>query len=328
MLAHVRAATLDSRALRAVALSRVLSELDVCVGSSRFGMSIAKRPSIFLDALVGPYLALGVVGKRSASGPPRLRPIDRGRRVRGKVVVMSFRTATVLGLSVALGAMLLGLAALGASSVGIASLRVSGFASLGVGGLLAGIVRWRMARHNIDSEALAQLATARAELDGSNPTAAGRAASKAVALARTSRTRNQALTTLAWAALGQGYPERAKAALDEIQPSHALDVHCLAAVECARGRTELAIQALEVAQAFGTLTCDGAKLLVDCYVRADGIERAVVAALQNRKVLGAANCEQVVTAARLAGANDAAAKLAAVLRKETPSLPVIGAQPG
>ncbi|HEV3191637.1 MAG TPA: hypothetical protein VGY54_14105 [Polyangiaceae bacterium] len=241
---------------------------------------------------------------------------------------MSFRTGTVLAVSAALGAMLLGLAALGASSVGIAGLRFPGFASLSVGGLLAGIVRWQMQRRDIDREALAQLATAHAELERSNPTAAARAASKAVAAARTSRTRNQALTTLAWAALGQGYPERAKAALDQIQPSHALDIHCLAAVECARGRTELAIQALEVAQAFGTLTCDGAKLLVDCYVHAHGIERAVLVALQNRKILGAANCEQVLAAARLAGANDAAARLASVLRKETPSLPVIGAHAG
>jgi hypothetical protein len=241
---------------------------------------------------------------------------------------MSFRTGSVLGLSVALGAMLLGLAALGASSVGIAGLRVPGFALLVMGALLAGIVRWRRERRDIDAEALAHLATARAELDGSNPTAAGWAASKAVAVAGTSRTRNQALTTLAWAALGQGYPERAKAALDQIQPSHALDIHCLAAVECARGRTELAIQALEVAQAFGTLTCEGAKLLVDCYVRAYGIERAVLAALANRKVLGAANCEQVLTAARLAGANDAAAELASLLRKESPALPVIDAHAG
>jgi hypothetical protein len=241
---------------------------------------------------------------------------------------MSFRTGTVLGLSAALGAMLLGLAALGASTGEIAGLRVLGFAALAVGGLLAAIVRWRLERRDVDGEALAHLATARVELDGSNPTAAGWAASKAVEAAGTSRTRNRALTTLAWAALAQGYPERAKAALDRIQPPHALDVHCLAAVECARGRDEFAIQALEVARTFGTLTCDGAKMLVDCYVRAHGIERAVMAALQNRKVLGAANCEQVLTAARLAGANDAAATLASVLRNETPALPIGGAHAG
>jgi hypothetical protein len=151
------------------------------------------------------------------------------------------------------------------------------------------------------------------ELDGANPTAAGWAASKALAAAKTLTSRNRAFTILAWAALGQGHPERARAALDQVRPSHALDLYCLAAVEAARGRTAFAIQALEVARTFGTLTCDGAKLLVDCYARAYGIERAVLAALQNRRVLGAANCERVLAAARLAGADDAAATLAGAL---------------
>lgn len=231
----------------------------------------------------------------------------------------------MLGVSAASGAMLLGLASLGASALGIAGLCLLGFASLGVGGLLAAILRWRAERRDLDGEALAQLATARAELDGANPTAAGWAASKAVAAANTSRTRNRALNTLAWAALGQGYPERAKAALDRIRPSYELDVHCFAAVECARGRTELAIQALECARTFGTLTCDGAKLLVDCYVRAHGIDHAVQSAIQNRRVLGAANCEQVLVAARLAGASDAASMLASVLLNEGAALRAVGA---
>ncbi len=231
-------------------------------------------------------------------------------------------------VAAALGAMLLGLAALGASSVGIAGLRGPGLVLLSVGGLLATLVRWRTERHEIDGEALGHLASATTELERSNPTTAGWAASKAVATAGTSRTRNRALTTLAWAALGQGYPERAKAVLDRIQPTHALDLYCLAAVEDARGRTEFAIQALEVARTSGTLTCDSAKLLVDCYARAHGIERAVLAALQNRRVLGAANCEQVLAAARLAGADGAAAELASALRRETPTLPVIGAHAG
>jgi hypothetical protein len=134
----------------------------------------------------------------------------------------------------------------------------------------------------------------------------------------TSRTRNRALTTLAWAALGQGYPERAKAALDRIQPPHALDVYCLAAVESARGRVDFAIQALEHLQTSGGLNCDGAVLLVDCCARAHGIERAVLAALRNRHVLGTAKCVQVLNAARLAGADEAAAKLELVLRRDTP----------
>jgi hypothetical protein len=240
---------------------------------------------------------------------------------------MSLRTTTVLAVSAALGAMLLGLAALGASSVGGAmGLRFLGFASFGVGGLVAAIIRRQRERHDVDGAALAQLALAYAELDGANPAAAAFAASKAVTLAGTWRTRNRALTTLAWAALGQGYPERAKAALDDVQPSYDLDVYCLAAVECARGKPELAIQALEIARGFGTLTCDGAKMLVDCHVRLYGIERALLVAQQNRKVLGLANCEQVVAVARLAGAHDAAARLASLLVKETPALPAIGAR--
>jgi hypothetical protein len=262
-----------------------------------------------------------VVGIGHRAGSALFLPVTPRSR---KVVVMSSRTATVLAVSVALSAALLGLAALGASGLGLAALRVPGLVLLGAGGLLGATLRWRMDRQDVDGEAIAHLAAARVELERSNPTAAGWAASKAVATAGTSRTRNRALTTLAWAALAQGYPERAKAALDRVQPAHALDVYCLAAVECARGNSELAIQALEVARSFGTLTCDGAKLLVDCYVRVHGVERAVLVALQNRKVLGAANCETVLAAARLAGANAAAATLASVLRSETSSLPVVG----
>jgi hypothetical protein len=238
---------------------------------------------------------------------------------------MSFRPATFLAVAAALGATILGLLALGASSVGFAGLRVVGFGAFGVGGLVAAFVRWRREKHDVDGEALVELARAHAELDAANPAAAAYAASRAVALAGTTRTRNRALTTLAWAALGQGYPERAKAALDDIQPSYELDMYCLAAVECSRGKPDVAIQALEIARAFRTLTCDGAKMLVDCHVRVHGIERALLVAQQNRKILGAANCAHVVAAARLAGAHDAAARFATLLLVETPALPAIGA---
>jgi hypothetical protein len=229
----------------------------------------------------------------------------------------------ILAICAALGPVLLGLAALAGTGGGIAILRALGLVALGVVGLTAAMALWRRQPRDVDAEARAQLALAHAALEASNPTAAAQAASKAVATAGTSRMRNRARTTLAWAALGQGYPERAKAALDSVQPSHELDVYCLAAVESARGKTELAIQALEIARTFGTLTCDGAKLLVDCHARAHGIEHAVLAALQNRKLLGDANCEQVLQAARLAGANHAAERLAAALRGETGALPAV-----
>lgn len=220
-------------------------------------------------------------------------------------------------VSAALGIMVLGLLALAASTVGGLGLRVLGLVLLVAGGVMAGVLRAHRERHDGDGEALAQLAIACEELERNNPTAAGWAASKAVNVATTPMTRNRALTVLAWAALGQGYPERAKAALDKVEPSHYLDVHCLAAVEAARGRTQFAIQALEVARTAGALSCDAAKLLVDCHLRAFGIEDAVAVATQMRKTLGRENCELVVNAARLAGAHAAAASLAAVLRNES-----------
>jgi hypothetical protein len=227
-------------------------------------------------------------------------------------------------LAVSAAATILGHAALGASVGGGLGWRVVGFVLFGGGALAAGAIRWRRQREANDAEAVAQLAVACAELEAGNSAAAGRAASKAVKAATTSRTRNRALSTLAWAALNQGYPEAAKAALDEVAPQ-ALDVYCLAAVEAARGRPELAIQALEVAGTAAHLTCDAAKLLVECYLRAFGIERAVAIALKARTALGPENCELVVNAARLAGAHTAAATLAAALREEPgskrPSLP-------
>lgn len=236
-------------------------------------------------------------------------------------------TPTVVAVFLAVGATVLGLAALAAASLGVAAMRTPGLALLGLGGLLAAMVRWPRGQNDLDNEALAHLAAASAELAGGNPTGAGWEASKAVSAAVTSRTRNRALTTLAWAALGQGYAERAKAVLDRVEPSHSVDVQCLGAVEAACGRTDIAIQALEVARSAGTLNCEGAKLLVDCHLRTSGIERAVVAAIQTRRVLGRENCELVADAARAAGAHAAAATLAAAIRDGTdargpgPSLP-------
>ena len=151
------------------------------------------------------------------------------------------------------------------------------------------MARWRRRGADADAEALAHLAIAEMELERGDPTAASATASRAVAAAVTSSARNRALTALAWAALGQGYPERAKAVLDRIDPPHQIDVHCLAAVEAARGRTKFAIQALELAWTTGGLTRDGAKLLVDRQLRAFGMERAVAIAIQIRATLGREN---------------------------------------
>jgi hypothetical protein len=219
--------------------------------------------------------------------------------------------------------MLLGLAALAAASLGIAALRLPGFALLATGGAIAAVTRWAKELHDLDREAVAELATARERLAEENYAGAISMASRAASHARTSRTRNGALTTLAWAAVGQGYPERAKAALDKVLPTYAIDVYCLAVVESLRGKTELAIDALELERTSGTLTQDGAKLLVDCYVRQAGVERAVAAALTMRDLLGAENCKTVVKAANDSGAHAAAARLASALRSDVLALRAI-----
>jgi hypothetical protein len=83
---------------------------------------------------------------------------------------------------------------------------------------------------------------------------------------------------------------------------------------------DLGIEALELARSAGTLTCDAAKRLVDRYALECGIDRAVMAALQNRDLLGVENCERVVKAARDEGAHAAAATLASALRSDALAL--------
>jgi hypothetical protein len=227
---------------------------------------------------------------------------------------MNRRVASPLEVSVALGAAVMGLGALAAASLGEAGLRLPGFAFLAVGGATAAALRWRREREGLDQQAVAELEAARTRLGQGDHTGAAAAASRAAKSAMTPRTRNAALSTLAWAALGQGYPERAKAALDGIVPSHAIDLYCLAAVESARGRLERAIEALEVARTARTLTCDGAKLFVDCCARLHGVEHAVTAALRSIDVLGIENCRVVAKAAADAGAHGAAAALASAIR--------------
>jgi hypothetical protein len=224
------------------------------------------------------------------------------------------RLAKAFEISVALGAAVMGLAALAAASFGAAGLRLPGVALLAVGAASAATLRWRREREGLDQLAVDELEAARTQLGQEDHTPAAAAASRAAKNARTPRTRNAALTTVAWAALGQGYPERARAALDAIVPSHAIDLYCLAAVESALGRPEEAIKALEVARTARTLTCEGAKLLVDCTARLHGVERAVTAALQTIDVLGVENCKMVAKAAGDGGAHGAAATLTSAIR--------------
>jgi hypothetical protein len=159
----------------------------------------------------------------------------------------------------------------------------------------------------------ADLAAAAGLLGRGDHAAAERAASDIVGRARRSKDRNSALTILAWAALGERRLERARWALDQVEPRHSLDLHCFAALQAETGKPELAIQALELAQSTRNLCCGGAKLLIDLYLRQDRLLRAFASALENRRVLGVDNCRMVVKAACDAGEYAAAAALASAL---------------
>jgi hypothetical protein len=178
---------------------------------------------------------------------------------------------------------------------------------------------------NREEQAVAALKTARELLEQGSDAPAARAASEAISDAKTIHTRCAALTALAWARLGMGYPESAKAALDRIDPPHELDLYCYAAVQAACGNTRLAIQALEDSRSSRSLCCAGAKLLVDLYVRQNRLDRAVAAAIQTRRVLGADNCRIVLLAAREAGALTPAAALALSTISDKPSIDGISA---
>ncbi len=176
-----------------------------------------------------------------------------------------------------------------------------------------------------EEQALAELKTARELLAQGADAQAARAASDAVSHAKTSRTRCAALTVQAWATLGMGYAESARAVLERIDPPYELDLYCYAAVQAACGRSLLAIQALEDSRSSRSLCCGGAKLLVELYVRQNRLDRAVTAAIQTRQVLGAENCRIVLQAAREAGALSPEAALALSTIPVTPSLDSIAA---
>jgi hypothetical protein len=206
--------------------------------------------------------------------------------------------------------------------VSVACLHLTGslhaaVALLSVAIALSAWVKWTRARHEQDRPAVAKLEGARQMLAEGDSFAAIQAASAAAAQAKTRRTRNASLTTLAWAALAQGHGRRAKAALDEIHPRYEIDLHCSAAVDSVNGSPDSAIRALDIARTAGILNREGAKLLVDLYARKHGLDRAVMAAVQNQQVLGAEDCRIVVKAACDAGEYGPAAILASTVFQTT-----------
>ncbi len=220
---------------------------------------------------------------------------------------MNSRTATLLSLLFVVTVMGLHLTGFRTAAVVLLSLGIAAGAG----------VRWARTRHESDRPAVAKLEGARRMLAEGDSFQSIQVASRAAAEAKTARTRNAALTTLAWAALAQGHGRRAKAALDDIRPRYEVDLHCSAAVDAANGCPDSAIRALEIARTAGILNREGAKLLVDLYARQRGLDCAVMAAVTNREVLGPEDCRMVVKVACEAGEYGPAAILASALFQTT-----------
>jgi len=128
------------------------------------------------------------------------------------------------------------------------------------------------------------------------------------------RMRNRALTVLAWAELAQGRPLVARGALARVRPEYHLDLHCLAAIEHALGKTALAICALEL----DASPCrEAAQFLIALYCGQGRFDRAVRAALMHRAVLGFTSLRKLVAALVEARALEPAAILARALFDST-----------
>jgi hypothetical protein len=180
------------------------------------------------------------------------------------------------------------------------------------GGVGACLTRWSRRRGETVRRDRSELEHAREHLQAGDLARARTAAAAIADRTPCARTRSAALTTLAWAALGEGYGTRANEALKRVE-ARFLDLYCFAAVRAAIGESETAIKALEGARAGDSLGPDGARLLVDLHARRGRMDDAVRAAVHCRHLLGVAGCRLVVNAACDAGSHHLAALLSSHL---------------
>lgn len=108
--------------------------------------------------------------------------------------------------------------------------------------------------------------------------------------------RTRALTTLAWALLGQDRPRAALRALDQILPAQAVDPYALASAESALGQVQTAIATLNRACRRGRLSREAARLLIDLYAQSGEFDLAFAATMEHLAVLGASDARLVVHA--------------------------------
>jgi hypothetical protein len=124
--------------------------------------------------------------------------------------------------------------------------------------------------------------------------------------------RNQALATMAWAALGLNRPLEAQNVLDHVRPGNFVDPYTLAAVQGATGYRDRAIATLDAAMQSGRVGRSAARLLVDLLVAAGDLPRAGRAAGTLAAILGPDDVRLVARALEGAGESELAASLMGV----------------
>ena len=124
--------------------------------------------------------------------------------------------------------------------------------------------------------------------------------------------RNQALATMAWAALGLNRPLEAQCVLDHVRPGNLVDPYILAAVQSAAGHRDRAIATLDTAMQSGRVGRSAARLLIDLLVAAGDFRRAATVAGTLASVLGPDDVRRVARALEQAGESESAASLMGV----------------
>jgi Zn-dependent protease len=164
-------------------------------------------------------------------------------------------------------------------------------------------------RRQLKARAESRLNAANVLLAGRNYPEAWDAAKDVATSACTSQLRNAALTTLAWVALGEQEPERAREILRHVLPAGAVDPYTLAAVESASGHSDRAIAAIDRARHTTPLGRDAVRLLVDLHASSGDYPQVAAIAHEFSRVLGLHDVRRVVRALEQAGKPELAASL-------------------
>jgi hypothetical protein len=180
--------------------------------------------------------------------------------------------------------------------------------------LAAGVASgWRWAeahKRRLQAHAERRLRVANTLLAGHSHREAWDAAKDVAASACTRALRNAALTTLAWVALGEQRPRRAREVLRHVLPAAAVDPYTLAAVESASGHPDRAIATIDRARHTTPLGRDAVRLLVELHANAGNYSQVAAIAREFSRVLGVHDVLLVVRALESAGKSELAASLA------------------